>query len=89
MEEKKLSREQEVIISVLLNSEEVAKLLRTTYGVLACWRSLKRYPLRYVRIGRKIFYRREDVQAFIESRTDNGVSEEASGRRRRPGTKVA
>jgi len=60
-------------ISELLTPQQAADFLHTTIGVLAQWRSRKRYPLRYVRIGRQIFYRAEDVQRFIELRTDPGV----------------
>lgn len=60
-------------ISDLLTPEQTAAALHTTKGVLAVWRSKKRYPLKFVRIGRRIFYRVEDVQAFIEARTDPGV----------------
>jgi hypothetical protein len=60
-------------ISELLTPAQTAAALHTTKGVLAVWRSKKRYPLKFVRIGRRIFYRVEDVQKFIELRTDPGV----------------
>ena len=66
---------QTILISVLLTPTDTARLLHTTAGVLAVWRSARRYPLRFVRVGRKIFYRTEDVQKFIEMRTHSGVSE--------------
>jgi len=53
----------------LLAPKEAADILGTTVGVLAVWRTTKRYPLAYVKIGRKVMYRPEAVQAFIESRT--------------------
>lgn len=52
-----------------LNSAEVANILGVTEGTLAVWRCTKRYQLPFVKIGRKIFYRSEDVQSFVESRT--------------------
>lgn len=59
-----------VVISQLLTTEEAAAALRLkSAGTLAVWRTSKRYPLRFVRIGRKIFYKAEDIQAFIEART--------------------
>jgi len=51
-----------------LTSTEVANILGVTEGTLAVWRCTKRYCLPFVKIGRKIFYRSEDVQAFVESR---------------------
>lgn len=56
-------------ISNLLEPSETAAILGTTTGVLAVWRTTKRYPLSWVKIGRKVMYRPEDVQAFIEHRT--------------------
>jgi hypothetical protein len=49
----------------LLLPSQVAKMLNVTYGTLAAWRHNRRYPLVYVRIGRKIYYRRQDIEAFI------------------------
>jgi hypothetical protein len=71
------------VLSVLLNPAEAAKALRTTVGTLAIWRCCQRYPLKYVRIGRKIFYKSEDVQRFIELRIHSGVNESQSTRRTR------
>ncbi|MGD9662810.1 MAG: helix-turn-helix domain-containing protein [Porticoccaceae bacterium] len=53
----------------LWTPEEVAQVLDVTVGTLQVWRTTKRYPLPYVKIGRNVRYRPEDVQAFIESRT--------------------
>lgn len=60
-------------ISELLTPAEAAAALHTTKGVLAVWRSKKRYPLKFVRVGRRIFYRVKDVEEFIELRTYPGV----------------
>ena len=52
----------------LLSPEEAAKILGVTTGTLSVWRSAKRYPLGYVKLGRRaIRYRREDLMAFIEA----------------------
>lgn len=55
-------------MSKLLTPAEVAELLGVTAQTLAEWRSTKRYPLDYVKVGRNVRYREADVQAFIESR---------------------
>lgn len=52
----------------LLTKERVAQILGVTIGTLAVWRSTKRYKLPYVKSGRLVRYREEDVQAFINSR---------------------
>ena len=59
-------------VPTLLSPRAAAKALGTTYGSLAVWRSTRRYPLKFVRLGRKIYYRPEDIQQFIETRIDPG-----------------
>lgn len=59
-------------VSELLTPHEAAKALRTTYGSLAVWRCTRRKSLRFVRIGRKIFYKAADIQDFIDKQTDPG-----------------
>jgi hypothetical protein len=54
-------------VSELLSPSEAAKALHTTAGVLGVWRCHRSRALRFTKIGRKIFYRAEDVQAFIEA----------------------
>lgn len=54
----------------LLTQEQTRKLLRLkNVGTLAVWRSTKKYPLNYVRVGVKVFYTLADVQDFIKRRT--------------------
>lgn len=60
---------QAAVKNNLMTPQEAADMLGTTVGVLAVWRTTKRYPLAYAKIGRKVMYRPEAVQAFIESRT--------------------
>ena len=52
----------------LLTPDEVANNLGVTTHTLAVWRSTGRYNLPYVKSGRLVRYREDDVQAFIESR---------------------
>ena len=49
-----------------MSPEEVARCLDVTVETLAVWRCTKRYPLPWYKIGRKVFYRRSDVEAYIE-----------------------
>ena len=58
----------------LLTKEEVSKILGISIGTLAVWRTTKRYNLPYVKTGRLIRYRKEDVQAFINSRIHGEVT---------------
>lgn len=54
-----------------LTSKEAANVLGVSEDTLAVWRCTKRYPLPYVKIGRKVFYRGSDLDVFIKSRTVN------------------
>jgi len=61
--------------SKLLTAAQVGELLGVTPQTLAVWRSTGRYSLRYVKSGRLVRYREEDVHAFIVSRTRVHTSE--------------
>ena len=56
--------------SNLLNPKQAAEILGVTIGTLAVWRCTARYPLPFVKIGRRVMYRQNDIDNFIE----NGVS---------------
>ncbi len=47
--------------------KDVADELGVTTGTLAVWRSTQRYPLQWIKLGRRVYYRRRDVEAFIKS----------------------
>ncbi|HHJ39136.1 MAG: excisionase [Methylothermaceae bacteria B42] len=53
----------------LLSPEEAAAILNVAPGTLMVWRCTGRYNLPYVKVGRLVRYRMEDIEAFIESRT--------------------
>jgi len=56
------------ILNDRMTPEEVSAELGVTTQALEVWRSTRRYPLPHYKLGRRIFYRRSDVEAFIESR---------------------
>lgn len=66
--ERKLSVAQSSLLP-LMTPQEVSEVLGATVGTLSVWRTTKRYPLEYVKIGSKVMYRRDSIEAFIESRT--------------------
>jgi predicted site-specific integrase-resolvase len=61
--------EEELLISELLTPKQASQKLGVSVGTLAVWRSRKKYPLNFVKIGGKVFYRAEHIQKFIEVRT--------------------
>jgi excisionase family DNA binding protein len=60
--------------SDLLDRDDAATYLGISPRTLAVWATTKRYGLKYVRIGRRVKYRRADLDEFIASRTVNADS---------------
>ena len=53
----------------LLTEAQAASLLGVRPNTLAVWRTTKRYPLEFVKIGRLVRYRRSACERFIGART--------------------
>ena len=53
----------------LMTPQQTSRVLGVTPETLSVWRCTRRYPLPFVKIGRKVLYIREDINKFIESRT--------------------
>lgn len=53
----------------LLDDKAAAALLDVSPGTLSVWRSTGRYALPFLKVGRKVRYRRADLLAWLESRT--------------------
>lgn len=49
-----------------LNTHEAASRLGLRPGTLEIWRSLGKGP-RYLKIGRRVFYEQEDIEAFAKA----------------------
>jgi excisionase family DNA binding protein len=60
----------------LLDEKAAAELLDIAPGTLSVWRSTGRYRIPFVKVGRRVRYRRADLEAWLESRTrTNGATE--------------
>lgn len=55
----------------LLSPAQTAEILGVTIGTLAVWRCTARYPLSFVKIGRRVKYRLADINSFIENSVSN------------------
>lgn len=53
----------------LLTPDQVAATLGLSHRTLAAWRSSRRNPLPYVKVGSRVRYRPKDVSTWLESRT--------------------
>jgi excisionase family DNA binding protein len=60
----------------LLTPAQAAEILGVTIGTLAVWRCTARYPLPFVKIGRRVKYRLADINNFIENGVSNLAVEE-------------
>ena len=58
----------------LLNRKEAAAYLGVKEQTLACWACTGRYSLPFVRVGRLVKYRQQDLDAFI---LENRIGAEA------------
>jgi excisionase family DNA binding protein len=56
----------------LLDTDLAAAYLGIKGGTLAIWRCTGRYGLPFVRVGRRVKYRRADLDRFLDSRTVGG-----------------
>ena len=56
-------------VADLLDESEAAQYLTLASGTLSVWRSTGRYSIPFVKVGRRVRYRRADLDAWLESRT--------------------
>jgi len=59
----------------ILLPKQTAELLGIEESTLATWRCKQRYPLRYIKLGKLIRYKKSDVLAFIDSCAQSGDGE--------------
>ena len=59
-----------------MTEKEAANYLSVKPQTLCAWRCTRRYNLRFVKVGRLVRYREEDLEAFLESRTVGAVQED-------------
>ncbi|MEH6465583.1 MAG: helix-turn-helix domain-containing protein [Shewanella psychromarinicola] len=55
-------------MNILLTPAEVARYLGVTIGTLSVWRCTGRYPLNFIKVGRRVMYRQSDVENFVNGR---------------------
>lgn len=59
----------------LLDEKQAAEVLTVEPGTLSVWRSTGRYKIPFVKVGRRVRYRRADLDAWLDSRTrTNGAT---------------
>lgn len=59
----------------LLDESEAAKVLTMARGTLSVWRSTGRYNIPFIKVGRRVRYKRGALRAWLNSRTrENGAT---------------
>ena len=53
----------------LMTPQEVADFIGVSVETLNVWRATRRYKLAYIKVGRLVRYKMTDIQAFLETRT--------------------
>lgn len=53
----------------LLSTDEAAAYIGVSPHTLELWRSAKRYGIPYIKLGRRVKYRKAALDAWLESRT--------------------
>ena len=56
----------------LLTPSEAASILRVSVGTLSVWRSTKRYPLAYIKVGRAVRYKASAIERFVTANSMKG-----------------
>ena len=54
------------VVDENMTPEQAARLLNVKPGTLAVWRSTKRVPLPFFRIGGQVRYQRSEIERFIK-----------------------
>lgn len=62
-------------INALMSATETAKSLGVSTKTLANWRTSGTVPLPFVKVGSRVFYRPDDVHAFLLDKTKTSTSE--------------
>jgi len=56
----------------LLNTQEAANILHISPDTLTVWRAVGRYKLKFVKVGRAVRYREQDILDFITDQIKEG-----------------
>ena len=62
--------------NALLTPDDAADMMQVSAGTLQVWRSTGRHGLPFIKVGSCVRYRRCDIEAWLDQRTQaNGATE--------------
>jgi excisionase family DNA binding protein len=62
----------------MMVAQEAAEYLGVKASTLATWRCTRRHPLPFVKVGKKVRYRKSDLDKFLQHRTKGGGDKDNS-----------
>ena len=68
----RLSSDHSTAPSPVLNTAEAARFLHVSDASLATWRCTKAVRIPYIRIGRRVLYRRADLERYLSALDQEG-----------------
>jgi excisionase family DNA binding protein len=63
----------------MMTPQQAADYLGVKASTLGIWRCRRSYPIPFVKVGSKVYYRKADLDEFLQSRTQNRGLENDSG----------
>ncbi len=66
-----------IAVPKMMTPQQAADYLGVNVQTLGIWRCTRRYPLSFVKVGRKVCYRKADLDRFIQQRTENRADDES------------
>ena len=64
-------------VTEMLTPQQAAAYLGVKVQTLGVWRCTRRHPIPFVKVGRKVCYRKSDLDRYIQSRTQNRGNNES------------
>ena len=64
-------------ISEMITPQQAADYLGVKPETLSVWRCTRKHPIPFVKVGRKVCYRKSDLDRYIQSRTQNRGHDES------------
>ena len=75
-EEPGIGKAEASSIPEMMTPQQAAAYLGVKAQTLGVWRCTRRHPIPFVKVGRKVCYRKADLDRFVQQRTKNRGEDE-------------